>query len=126
MRDRDQVFQAAAVFLSATIQGGKGIGLHESPVIVGQCVDLAEQLVAEIDRRELAAEIAEGLERAAKANAKREAPPLVVDLAAFGARPEVASTDLVASAGAAFEALKAAAPVGEPAKAPLPEPTEGA
>ncbi len=52
---KDEVFYAATKILAASVAGAKGAGLHKSPELVADCVDLAEQLVAEIDKREKAA-----------------------------------------------------------------------
>lgn len=54
----DRVFYAATKILAESCSGGKGEGLHKSPAHVATAVDLAELLVAEIDKREAAADAA--------------------------------------------------------------------
>jgi hypothetical protein len=80
---RDEVFYAATKILAASVTGARGEGLHESPVLVAKSVDLAEQLVAEIEKREAA-------EHAARLAASEERranppPPVEIDKAAFAA-----------------------------------------
>ncbi len=59
---RDEVFYAATKILAASVTGSKGQGLHKSPELVAESVDLAEQLVAEFEKR--------------KAASRAELPPL--------------------------------------------------
>lgn len=54
----EPVFFAATKILAASVTGGQGQGMHESPALVAKAVDLAEQLVAEIEKREKAASAA--------------------------------------------------------------------
>lgn len=49
--NNDRVFYAATKILAASVTGAKGNGLHKSPELVAEAVDLAEQLVDEIESR---------------------------------------------------------------------------
>lgn len=54
-----EVFYAATKILAASVTGGQGNGMHKSPVLVADAVDLAEQLVAEMGKRADARDLAD-------------------------------------------------------------------
>jgi hypothetical protein len=59
----EQVFYAATKIVAASCAGGRGEGMHESPVLVSKAVDLAVLLVAEVEKRATAERVAYEAER---------------------------------------------------------------
>lgn len=58
---RNGIHESATQFIAAQI---KNQGMHRSPTLVSEAVDLAELLVAEIDQREAAADEAAKVKKA--------------------------------------------------------------